>query len=820
MVAQILLTQFYTAAIAQDFQIEAEWVGATQWMSGVNNGEETFGGSIAKGMDFFGSSILVTEFVPVEIRFDSDSANWSNAQVFRRDMTYESVGVGTFPGTVWDISDSTNPRQLNICFVEHEDGGGPIPSPNMHWDPDSTAWGKYEYLFIMASDYDSTGNTYAGINLLFDDPDIQYAWLAKVASGHTFFETEPASLYIFPRMVLAAPQTGYNAALKWFAPGPPPDHYKIFFQINASPDSFLTQMSYPESTFIHTNLTSGQDYHYVIKSYSASGNEILTSLEQITHIRTLPFISSVSPAQHFIQADVQTDIVVTFDSAMNPATINSSSFKVFGHWSGPNSGTFQMENGNTQVRFTPDEPFSAGEWVLVNMSKSVETSNGTVFPSGFSWTFWIKTLPAPIQMREKVQIPVRRSGEGHIQCYGAYGGDLNNDGFMDITIINELTDDVRVFLNDGSGGYDSMTVFSFIGGGVPSPNDGADFNSDGIIDLAVGATQANQLRILIGDGNGGFDIPASYYITGNNNRGVAILDLNSDAMDDVATTNYGASKAYTLINDGSGNLGTITEIETGSNGEYACASADANNDGVLDLFVGTLSGREMVLLLGDGDGHLSFASKVSSGGETWMIAVGDVNLDGNVDVVCANSGYDNASVIFGDGLGGMSAPVTYDTPDFPIAIDLGDIDGDGDLDLVTSSYAGNVFRVFENDGSGGYASYQDYPSGSSASCITLYDKNNDGIMDMTGIDEIQDLIFIFESSCCVGLHGDVNYDGFNNNILDLNFLVNYIFRLSGDPGQCPEESDVNGDGFVANVLDLNYLVNTIFRLGPLPPACP
>lgn len=73
--------------------------------------------------------------------------------------------------------------------------------------------------------------------------------------------------------------------------------------------------------------------------------------------------------------------------------------------------------------------------------------------------------------------------------------------------------------------------------------------------------------------------------------------------------------------------------------------------------------------------------------------------------------------------------------------------------------------------------------------------------------------------CCVGNRGDLNGDGGDANILDLTFLVDYIFRGSGNPGTCPEESDVNGDGDVANILDLTYLVDRIFRGGPPPGPC-
>lgn len=75
-----------------------------------------------------------------------------------------------------------------------------------------------------------------------------------------------------------------------------------------------------------------------------------------------------------------------------------------------------------------------------------------------------------------------------------------------------------------------------------------------------------------------------------------------------------------------------------------------------------------------------------------------------------------------------------------------------------------------------------------------------------------------QSSCCIGNRGDVNNDGTNSNILDLNYLVNRVFR-GGPAAPCPAEADLNHDGTTSNIIDLNFLVNRIFRGGPLPGAC-
>lgn len=73
--------------------------------------------------------------------------------------------------------------------------------------------------------------------------------------------------------------------------------------------------------------------------------------------------------------------------------------------------------------------------------------------------------------------------------------------------------------------------------------------------------------------------------------------------------------------------------------------------------------------------------------------------------------------------------------------------------------------------------------------------------------------------CCIGNRGDLNGDGVGPNIVDLNRLVNFLFRGASAP-ICKNESDVNGDGMPHNIIDLNYLVNYIHRGGPAAPACP
>ena len=78
----------------------------------------------------------------------------------------------------------------------------------------------------------------------------------------------------------------------------------------------------------------------------------------------------------------------------------------------------------------------------------------------------------------------------------------------------------------------------------------------------------------------------------------------------------------------------------------------------------------------------------------------------------------------------------------------------------------------------------------------------------------------FDLGCCVDSRGDINGDGDNLTILDLTFTVDFIFRGSNDPGDCPEEADFNSDGDVATILDLTFAVDFIFKGGAPAGPCP
>ncbi|MEO8446906.1 MAG: FG-GAP-like repeat-containing protein [bacterium] len=459
----------------------------------------------------------------------------------------------------------------------------------------------------------------------------------------------------------------------------------------------------------------------------------------------IPSVTTFSPQRQILNAPRSTQVTVNFNTAISTQSVTSNTFRVFGRQLGPIPGTFEFLNNNTQVRFTPSDPFHAGEWITVNLSKGITSQTGTPMDLGFAWNFWTKAEPGTLNQTLIKTIPVRRTGEGLIQCYGALGMDLNDDGRTDLAIVNEVSKDFRVYLNNGTN-YDTMFVlYPLPAGSLPSPSDAADFNHDGKVDIAIGNAGNNIMSLFMANGGAFYQTGVSY-TAANNVRGVGIADLDGDGFDDIITANRGGSNISLFNNLGNGIFSAANNINTIGNGETGVMMTDANNDGIMDAFICCYTSNEIVLMLGNGTGGLTFSSRSSLGGPPWAVAVGDINGDGNADVAACLSSANRIGVIFGDGAGGLGTVANYTSGQFPLAIDIGDVDGDNDLDLIASDYGSGDYKVYANNGSGVFTNTPiTLPASSAGSCITVHDRDNDGDLDLAAIDEVDDLLFIFNN---------------------------------------------------------------------------
>jgi hypothetical protein len=518
-------------------------------------------------------------------------------------------------------------------------------------------------------------------------------------------------------------------------------------------------------------------------------------------------VVSVAPALNGLNAPTSAAVSVTFDRPVNPATVTSASFRVFGRWSGAAEGKFILSNGNQTVTLDPINPFSAGENVLVNLSHDLAAADGSPMrPGGYSWRFWVRTRLGCWILPQIDQFSNRPTPTTQTRIYGALGSDLNNDGWLDITTVNEVSADLRVCLNtaDGSGLFEDFLppaegLFEM------SPNEPADFNNDGFTDVAVASSATDNVLIFLGNGDGSFDTPQVIPVA-DQPLGICVADVDGDGDCDVVNTNYGgAGNLSLLLNNGNGVFGAASFFEGGGSGEYGIASGDFNRDGLLDLAVGSRSSGRVTLQYGNGAGGFTMGPQVNNVGATWQLGTGDVNGDGWEDVNVACSSSNTGAILLNNGAGGLNAATTYAVPAQAIATDLADFDGDGDLDWTISSFSGGQWTLFENDGAGDFTENQQFDATSNPACSTSMDLNNDRRIDLVLLDEIADLVTLRLNAV---LTADTNCDG-NVNADDLTNVILNWGPCGSTPPCAADVSPPAGN----DVVDADDLVEVILNWG-------
>ena len=85
----------------------------------------------------------------------------------------------------------------------------------------------------------------------------------------------------------------------------------------------------------------------------------------------------------------------------------------------------------------------------------------------------------------------------------------------------------------------------------------ADFNNDGVNDMACAQYSGDSLSVLIGKEDGGFEA-AAFYTIGNYQYWIEAADIDGDTYIDLVVAT--SSSVYTLVNAGDGTFGAATQI--------------------------------------------------------------------------------------------------------------------------------------------------------------------------------------------------------------------------------------------------------------------
>jgi hypothetical protein len=332
-------------------------------------------------------------------------------------------------------------------------------------------------------------------------------------------------------------------------------------------------------------------------------------------------------------------------------------------------------------------------------------------------------------------------------------GDFNNDGRMDLAVVNE---GAQYACSNGTNADEYVSILLGKGNGMFKPGGAvelgciameldevtatvADFNKDGrqdllvsfqgFVDLSFGTWSA----VYLGNGDGTFSAqPSSVLPTDGDETGTAIVgDFNRDGNMDFAveSSDFGTNLIVYLGN-GDGTFTGPEETGNWMQGSPAwLVTGDFNNDGILDI---AAPFDPIVILLGNGDGTFT---QPTSQPTTTMVdprssVAGDFNGDGIPDLAFADSGSTALTVLLGNGDGSFTQkngqPDAGQTTTF---ITTADFNGDGKLDLALVDSANGIL-IYLGNGDGTFQTALEIAEANGPLQLGVADFTGNGRLDL------------------------------------------------------------------------------------------
>ncbi len=291
-------------------------------------------------------------------------------------------------------------------------------------------------------------------------------------------------------------------------------------------------------------------------------------------------------------------------------------------------------------------------------------------------------------------------------------GDCDQDGDLDILLVQDFNNLPNLLINDGSGTFSNE-------GATRLPNitlassrgQFGDVDNDGDLDIFITSGNTSrfscgQYRLYLNDGSCNYtDATATNFPIELvcNNMDAIFGDIDGDFDLDIRTSSTGTNNSRLYINDGTG-VFTVDNTVPADSTCYSYDFGDIDGDGDLDMLgANGSSGGSEILLENDGNGNFTDISNQivpnpnQDDNDTKFL---DYDNDGDLDMLIARIGgaeklYRNVGGTFS-----QTSGVFQSVNDSSLDIAVADLTGNGAYDAVTAQGESGNFqnRIYVNNG--------------------------------------------------------------------------------------------------------------------------
>lgn len=341
--------------------------------------------------------------------------------------------------------------------------------------------------------------------------------------------------------------------------------------------------------------------------------------------------------------------------------------------------------------------------------------------------------------------------------------DVNNDKNLDVVTSNAGSDGgLFVFLGYGNGSFHEPLLTSY-SGDFPDFLTIEDLNDDRQLDIVSVSSQSVQIHVLLGQGDGTFEIVSKYFHPGRTQLTRATLGYyNDDSFLDMAVGLTSDASIHIYLGMGNGSFEPPIRLPTG---EYSFPRfvifADFNNDNQQDIVVGDQAINNILIFFVRSIIDFTHETNYTTGTSPHpvFIRISDLNNDRQSDLIVANSGTDEIEILnnYSRDVFMNRTILSTGLGSHPRSLAIADFNRDHFLDIaVVNTWTSNV-NIFLRQNDGSFPTRLVYPTATDSAPISIdvADLNNDGRLDIVTVNEYTDSVAVFLSSNYVSFVSDV-----------------------------------------------------------------